>query len=564
MEFDYLNDKDNYVTARELSEEFDVSEKTIKNDIAELSQLCKDAGAQLVAKRHYGYRIQVTDAQVFEQIRDKLSIYFYSSGLRFAKTIDERLLAILQTMLISDTYLTIEDLTERYFLTRSTIISNVKVIREIVASYHLRVRKPHEKGAMIQGREYDIRLLMLASIENFHYLNSIYVLTSMYERWFRLASEEERLMLRQILLNTLRKHHIQLRDDTMNQLAYYLCLIKKRYESGYRVCFNEEEVRIIRSFGLYSIIHSMFEEMAAQTEYPVDEQEILAVCLYILTHLDGNSNTALFPKRYQFRALDFVDKVAKEIDRLYQLNFAEDRDSVTLLANTVAPIMIQSDFHMASHKYAYRLHAEEELNPLAKEFSRVASMVFEHMSGQTLSISNQNVLSVAFIALLSKEGYPFRRLNIAITGSYGLNYSEITRNIFAQRFGRFLQHIDIYELYELRSFPNDRFDAVVANFGSPHHGYRYEWPLISFENLPTDKDLNRFYNDFILTQLGLKRWMKEFQIPPILRYTDCHYSDFPHFLETLALKYGHDDAGTQAIRQYLSDMEHHCFNRGGA
>ncbi len=562
MEFDYLNNQTSFVTSKELAQEFNVSEKTIKNDMDELSQLCADSGAQLVSKRHYGYQIQVLDPEIYENVRNDVFIYFFSSGINSAKIQDERLLSILHSMLMSEDYLTVDTLAQQQYVTRTSIITKMKVIRKIISSYHLTIKKAQEEGPMIQGREYDIRLLMLDTIENSHYLNSIYQLRKMHDRWFRLDSEEERLKLRQILLTTLRENRYRLRDDTINKMSYYLCLVKKRYFSGYQVHFTRKEADVIRSFGIYRVISRMFIQMAQETTYPTDENEVLAMCLYIMTHMDGNSNSLLFPKRYAIRSKDLATAILCEINRWYGLNFMDDPTAYEKVIHTLIPILIQTDFGSAAHRYAYMLRSEEQMNPLATEFAKIAAMVYERTFGEALSVSNQMIIAALFSSLLVNERYPFRPLSIAITGAYGLNYSEIIRKIFISRFSRYIQTIDTYELYELRSYPKERFDVVVANFGAAQHGYRYEWPLFSFDNLPTDKDLNRFFNDFIICQLNLHTLIDRLDIPPINYYNDCKYSNVHDFIEMLSLKYGSNDEHAQMIRTYFQDADSARFDRG--
>lgn len=559
MEFEFLSNQSGYVTAKEMSERFKVSDKTIKNDIQELSDLCSDNGSELVSKKHYGYKIEVSNQSQFDSFKNIIYIYFNSSGVNSANVTDERLVALLQTILSSDEYLNTDELSSIFYVTRSSILKKMKQIYEILDSYNLKIRNYNENGPMIVGNEYDIRILMLDTIENFHYLNTIFMFRRLYDKFFDL-NDEERLGLRQIFLDTLRKNRYRLRDDSVNKIAMYLCLLKKRYENGYTLNFSKEETDTIHSFKMYPIIKKMFDDFAAFTDYPTDDNEIIGLCLYLMCHIDGDIGETLFPQRYIIRAQRFANIVLEKIEELYGISFDDEKDFARLVS-ALSPMMLQLDFGLSGHKYAYQLSSEYCLNPLSTDLARVFSIVFEQEFKSSLSITNQVLLGLLLSDLVINVSYPFKRLNIALVSLYNLNNAEVLLKIFISRFGRYINMIDTYELYELRPYSRDSFDVVVINFGidENRYGYRYGWPVFSFENMPTDQNLNDFYNKFIINQLGVDKLIKKYNIPVIDYFRNTCFDSIASFTEMLILKHGKGNQGIAQLRTFLSSMRYN-FN----
>ena len=59
---------DEYRTSKELSEMVNVTDRTIKGDIRELSNLAYDLGARIISHKGKGYRLEIEDEEVFRYV----------------------------------------------------------------------------------------------------------------------------------------------------------------------------------------------------------------------------------------------------------------------------------------------------------------------------------------------------------------------------------------------------------------------------------------------------------------------------------------------------------------
>ena len=68
-----------YRTSKELSEMVNVTDRTIKGDIRELSNLAYDLGARIISHKGKGYRLEIEDEEVFKNAYEQLEYHFYSN-----------------------------------------------------------------------------------------------------------------------------------------------------------------------------------------------------------------------------------------------------------------------------------------------------------------------------------------------------------------------------------------------------------------------------------------------------------------------------------------------------
>ncbi len=554
-EFEYLSRHDAYITAKEMAEAFKISEKTIKNDIHELRRLCDEAGTSLEAKKHYGYKLVVEDKEKYDAVINKVLIYFDSSGIDGPNVTDEYLLELLQAILIADEYLTVDDLATMFYVTRTSIIKRYKKIREILASYGLKISS-HKAGPMVVGDEYDIRILMLDSIENFNHLNTVWYIDTMYKRFFLFEDDEIRNGLRQILLKTLRKNSYRLRDDITNKAGMYLVLLKKRFDAGHKLAFDADKAAIIRSFKMYPVIKDMFTEMATFTDYPTDDDEVMGLCLYLMTHIDVIEDADLFPEPYRDRAAGLAGQAFKGIKSLLGIDLTEDTKALARATDILMPMMLQVDFGSAQHSYAYDLKAETVMNVLANAMARIVALAFERYLSVELSLIDRMCLAIFFDDVLVDCDYPFKRLSIALTSMYGYDKAELVRKMFLARFRYHIAKIGCYELYELRDKDREDFDVVVIDLGtgSETNVYRYDWPLFAFQTFPGNEDLIAFYERFIIDSLDIKGLLFKDRPLEIRYYSDVEMKSLKDLGEMLSYKHAKDLDMVGDIRWYRHNM----------
>ena len=102
---------DEYRTSKELSEMANVTDRTIKGDIRELSNLAYDLGARIISHKGKGYRLEIEDEEVFKNAYEQLEYHFYSNYIN-DDVIENRVIDILRLLVTSENYMTVDDIAD--------------------------------------------------------------------------------------------------------------------------------------------------------------------------------------------------------------------------------------------------------------------------------------------------------------------------------------------------------------------------------------------------------------------------------------------------------------------
>ena len=82
-----LDNSDQPLKARQLAAMAGVSERTVKNDMAELRELAMASGVEILTRKGKGYQLQVLDSLLYEPVREQLQIRFSTMNYTKSETV---------------------------------------------------------------------------------------------------------------------------------------------------------------------------------------------------------------------------------------------------------------------------------------------------------------------------------------------------------------------------------------------------------------------------------------------------------------------------------------------
>ena len=113
-------------------------------------------------KRNYGYYIEITDD---EKYSDFLKTFEHSDDKKMnIDTSEERIKYILNELLSSEDYVSMDELSETVFISKNTLNKYIKIIKNIVNKYDLEYITKPSSGVKIIGSENRIRKLYVEYI----------------------------------------------------------------------------------------------------------------------------------------------------------------------------------------------------------------------------------------------------------------------------------------------------------------------------------------------------------------------------------------------------------------
>ena len=157
MMFHHIS-KNEYTPVSNLQSLLSISDRTIRNDIQEINSILSAYGAMVKLKRNYGYYIEVSDDKKYSEF---LNTFKQHDNKRMnIDTSTERIKYILNVLLTSDDYISLDDLSETVFISKNTLNKYIKTIKDIITGYDLEYITKPSLGVKIIGSEEQIRKII--------------------------------------------------------------------------------------------------------------------------------------------------------------------------------------------------------------------------------------------------------------------------------------------------------------------------------------------------------------------------------------------------------------------
>lgn len=140
-----------------LEKKLDVSSKSIKNDIKELNEIFD--GNALIQLKLGKYKLYVLEHKQFEKIKENLYLHddFFNSPKK-------RMAYVIKRLMNDENPVLTEDLAFEMSIGRTTLVGDLKKIREVLKKYDIKIVGKTNTGLKLQGEEIDIRLFVLENL----------------------------------------------------------------------------------------------------------------------------------------------------------------------------------------------------------------------------------------------------------------------------------------------------------------------------------------------------------------------------------------------------------------
>lgn len=154
--FMYFYDANDFLTSKKLSSLLNISSKTIRNEIKNINYLIASF-AKIESLPGKGYQLVIIDHEQLNKFQKQL----HKEKFDYIPTTPlERAYYILGLMLKKQEFIKIDDLSELLYIDRTSISRSLKIIREILERYNLKLIQKAKKGIKITGDEFCYRQCM--------------------------------------------------------------------------------------------------------------------------------------------------------------------------------------------------------------------------------------------------------------------------------------------------------------------------------------------------------------------------------------------------------------------
>ncbi|HBF77525.1 MAG TPA: PTS sugar transporter, partial [Clostridiaceae bacterium] len=438
------------LTAKRISEELGVSDKTVRNDIKVLQGESQKIGAKIQSISGKGYKLEIINAEQF--------LKFYCQSFDKDKEIsndftdqDNRVNYIIKRFLLAKGYIKMEDLENEMFVSKSTLRNDLKIVRQILDSYELNIINRPYYGTKIEGDEYMKRMCL----SNLLLDNS----TNMFTEYNKLQSYDKDLFnkIKDIAIKKLKDYQIEISDVSLDSLAKHIAIACKRIKEGF----------IIGSLNIHSNIECTFEKNVAKEivkevesytnlKFPETEIDYITVQLLCTKLLSEKAYT-----EYSGEISKIVDDIIEQLREKFHWDFRNNFEFIQGLTLHLRPAVnrILFQFHIKNP-----LLDEIKLKcPRAFEGAIVASKCIESYIHKEVDMNETAYIALHIEAALERmEGNKSVKKRVLVVCATGMGSAKILYNRLQKVFGDHIEIVDTISCYNLESYDLSSIDMIIS------------------------------------------------------------------------------------------------------
>ncbi|MFQ9515786.1 MAG: BglG family transcription antiterminator [Eubacterium sp.] len=277
--FNYIR-KHDYISSERLASRFDVTDRTIRNDIQEINSVLPEYGAVIKLKRKFGYFIEVTDDMSYQNFLRELENSFQDN--MELDTSKDRIRYILSLLLEADDYISLDEIMDKVYISKNTLNNYIKTIKKIVDQYDLEYIAKPNAGIKIIGAEDGKRKCIMDHVITYNFDNYITGFTKEERALFKGINLD---YLKKITLSQLNRRNIETSDYNTKNLIIHLALMISRVKSNNYINVLEIET----DYSIMCIVESLCKEIEEYYDIAVSKGEKIYIYLHFVanTHLEA-------------------------------------------------------------------------------------------------------------------------------------------------------------------------------------------------------------------------------------------------------------------------------------
>jgi lichenan operon transcriptional antiterminator len=483
---------DEPVTSEYLSKFLGVTSRTVRNDITLLNQELSKIGVKIDAQRGVGYFIDPKPDPEIKELIEELFQLNDSSGNELPVLPEERVLYILKSVIMADDFITIEQIANELYVSKSTVDNDLKQVEALLSKFNVSLYKKPNYGIKLVGNEINIRFCLSAYLSDFKNEQS-----SKHEE-NNAQHFVERIDID--LIRTITKQHIEqlpfkVAELPLNNLIMHIAIGIKRIKKGKSITFNTLELNHIQDQNEYLVASHIVTSLGEAFSIKIPNEEIA----YITIHLLG-------AKRFQDGKLleeDFIEMIGEsnnelvleivaEIKRLYRIDLDEDKEFIYGLGLHLRSAMNRIRFNMNLRNPM--LKEIKNNYPFSFELAIAASNIIQQKKHLAINEDEIGYIAVHLAAAIERMKNNKKRQvrRVAVVCASGLGTAKLLAASIESKFPG-LTIVGTYPSYSLKDIKQDEVDLILSTVQVNEDS---TIPILQINPLLSEEDVAKV-NDYI-------------------------------------------------------------------
>lgn len=466
------------ITTKELSEDFNISTRTIKNDLSQVRDWFKAHQMEVDSQPGKGIWVNGDEETRSQALNEIL-------GNERQNQIPDpnfRLRKILLMLLLKDEYLTAAEFADSLLVSRNTILNDMNLVDEFVAPWQIKLERARRRGYRLVGEELHLRLLLehliYSGLTNYDIYQMMTMITN-HEQVDRqeFLIEHSLLPFYTVAVKHLRQLYRPEVSDLFHQSDLIALLIRVTVSikrlilgealKGYRVLNKKHYTDNISLFVL-SFMEGVFSEL----ELPLLENEFLYISGEIKTEKKG---------------IDLIQVTNGIISYVGELEGIEYRRDPRLFSNLFAHLSLRLQRGMFNMV---------EDNPFADEIKHHYPELFEHVSkacekflGATVMANQEyfvSFITLHFLASFENTFTKWAKVRALYVCSTGRGVARLIKSRVEKEIREIdlVGHCSMMKVEELCK--KEKVDLIISVFP-----IKAEIPVIVVDAIPSKHDIEK-------------------------------------------------------------------------
>lgn len=439
-------------TIRQLSLYCMVSYKILQADIMEINNYFKNQGidAMITSKSGQGVCLLCKEPESLNRFLtdSKPETTQYRQSI-----FDERRISF--AILSAEGYIRVEDLCDRFLISRSPFLVILKRIKQELQGFHLELATRPRYGMHVQGEEEAVRRCMEALLTNESAENQKMILSDY-------LTETELIFINETIISLLRKYEFYMESNKLDDLLLQVKIMLIRLQNGHTLPAEPENRTNTASEKETLLAKRLAEELSEKCDVSIGPSERLRLSQLLAARRRYDTET--LQKHMDAWNIDMdtvIKRILSEIEAHFGWSFSEDLELYTSLVQHISSLL---------DRVRYRTFAS---NPVLNDIKVFCPLAFE------MAIETARVLSEEFNAVLDDQetGYfaiyfhlsmerqsnaSFRKKRALVICPAGKAMSKLLVNLIRSQFGRYLSDIETCDFYSLEHMPLESFDYLFT------------------------------------------------------------------------------------------------------
>lgn len=462
-----------------LVSQFEVSDRTIRNDISLINENISKQHAKIILHRGKGYQIAFSSEDLFlqwwkNQKKSSLSINLETS--------EDRQNYLLYLFLSTKDFLNLEELMDTLFVSKNTFYNYLKVAREVLLNYQLKIYNRPNLGFELIGTEFNKRqaiidLFIKQDLENYVFDFS--------ETEYKIFQDIDLDYLKEIEIAYLSSLNLFESDyyhkNILSTLALCITRIKNGFmieEIPYKVPSSKPEVKVTFD----KLLHKL------EREFKITFNKIEREYLYyhLLSNYPKFVDTNQSTIDIQVLAENIVKEFLDDINASTYFDWTNDHILIEDLTAHIRGFMGLEQFN--NNRANPLLEMIKKTFPLAYDLSLIHLEKVCDKYGIYFSEDEIGYIALHLAGAIERnESFQNTRLRCIIVCGSGLTMSKIIQIKLEKKYGDLITVVKKYSYLELQQANLSGIDLIITTIPIKHDTI----PVTVIDMNHLDKEIER-------------------------------------------------------------------------